>query len=79
VSHIFGKLLIKATILLQNSPQSEVYTQSYRHAKLQKTQFWEFRDSHLMGISGQNDNWCWPNIENTIRGKVMASPKFRRW
>ncbi len=79
MSHIFGKLLIKATILLQNSPQSEVYTQSYGHPKLQKTQFWEFRDSHLMGILGQNDNWCWPGIENTIRGKVMASPKFRSW
>ncbi len=35
-----------------------------------------------MWIPGQNDIWVlalWPNIENTIRGKVVASPKSRSW
>jgi hypothetical protein len=43
--------------------------------------FWEFWDSHL-GVSGQNDIWVlvpWSGIENTIRGKVVASPKFEPW
>jgi hypothetical protein len=41
----------------------------------------EFRDSHL-GVPRQNDIWVlvpWPNIEYTIRGKVVASPKFGSW
>jgi hypothetical protein len=35
-----------------------------------------------MGVSKQNDIWVlalWPNIENIIRGKVVASPKSRPW
>ncbi len=42
---------------------------------------WEFRDSRL-GISGQNDIWVlvpWPGAKYTIRGKVVASPKFGPW
>jgi len=33
-----------------------------------------------LGILGQNDIWVlapWPNIKNTIKGKVVISPKFR--
>jgi hypothetical protein len=33
-------------------------------------------------IIGQIDIWVlapWPDTENTIRGKVMASPKFGPW
>jgi len=40
-------------------------------------QFWEFRDSQT-----QNDIWVlvlWPSIKYTIRGKVVASPKFGLW
>jgi len=32
-----------------------------------------------MGVPGQNDIWVlapWPNVENIIRGKVVASLKF---
>jgi hypothetical protein len=39
------------------------------------TPIWEFRDS-------QNAIWMWASwrgIEYTIRGKVVASPKFRPW
>jgi len=36
----------------------------------------------VVGISGQNGIWMqalWPNIENIIRKKVVASPKFGPW
>ncbi len=55
--------------------------ESYGPPKLQKSQFRGFRDSNL-GILGQNDIWVlvpWLGTENTIRGKVMASPKFGPW
>jgi hypothetical protein len=35
-----------------------------------------------LGVLGQNDIWVqalWPGIENTIRGKVVPSPKFGSW
>jgi hypothetical protein len=53
----------------------------YGLPKLQKSQFSEFQDSNL-GVAGQNDIWMlapWPRIENTIKGKVVASPKSRPW
>jgi hypothetical protein len=78
--HIVRKLLTRDTTLFQTSPQSEVFTRSYGPPKSQKSQLWEFRDSHL-GIPRQNDIWVlvlWPNTEYTIRGKVVASPKFGR-
>jgi hypothetical protein len=34
-----------------------------------------------LGVLGQNDIWVlalWPGTENTIRGKVMVSPKSSR-
>jgi hypothetical protein len=36
----------------------------------------------ILGISKQNDIWVlvpWPSTKNTIRGKVVASPKFGPW
>jgi len=36
----------------------------------------------IFGIPGQNDIWVlalWLGIENIIRGKVVASFKFRSW
>jgi hypothetical protein len=36
----------------------------------------------ILGISDSHDIWVlvsWPGIEYTIRGKVMASPKFGPW
>jgi hypothetical protein len=38
--------------------------------------------THNLGILGQNDIWVqapWPTIKNTIKGKVVASPKFETW
>ncbi len=63
------------------SPHSEVCTQSYGPPKSRKSQFRAFRDSHL-GVPGQNDIWVlapWPGTNNTIRGKVVASPKSKPW
>jgi len=43
--------------------------------------FWEFWDSHL-GVPRQNDIWVlapWAGTKNTIRGKVVASPKSGFW
>jgi hypothetical protein len=45
VPNIIEKLLTKATILLQISPQLEVYTRSYRRPNWWKFQFREFWDS----------------------------------
>jgi len=69
---------MRVIFYLHTSSQSEVCTQSYGSPKSRESQLWEFRDSHL-GISGQNDIWVlvmWPGTEYTIRGKVVASPKF---
>jgi hypothetical protein len=49
--------------------------------KSQESQPWEFQDSHL-GVAGQNDIWVlvpWLGTKYTIRGKVVASPKFGLW
>jgi len=50
-------------------------------SKLRKSQFREFRDSHL-GVLGQNVIWVmapWPGSKYIIRGKVVASPKSEPW
>ncbi len=79
--HTVGKLLTRAKTSFKNSPQSKVFKQSYGPPKLWESQFWEFQDSHL-GVPGQNDIWVlalWPDTTNTIRGKVVASFKFKPW
>jgi hypothetical protein len=70
-----------AITLFQTSSPLEVYTQSYGTPKSWESQLWEFWDSHL-GVPGQNDIWVlvpWPGTKYTIRGKVVASPKFGSW
>jgi hypothetical protein len=77
----FAKILTKVTTFLQSAFQLEVCTQSYGPPKSWESQFKEFQDSNL-GVTGQNDIWVlvlWPSIKNTIRGKVVASPKSRLW
>jgi hypothetical protein len=81
IPYIIGKLLTRATTLLQTSFPLEVCTQNYGPPKLQESQPWEFWDSHL-GVLGQNAIWMWASwrgTKYTIRGKVVASPKFRLW
>ncbi len=53
--------------------------QSYGPPKLRESQLSKFRN---LRISGQNDIWVlvsWPGTKYTIRGKVVAFPKFRLW
>ncbi len=69
--HTIEKFLTRATTLLHTSSSLEVCTQSYGPPKLQETQLWEFQDIWLLVL--------WPNTEYTIRGKVVASPKFGPW
>jgi len=67
--HIFGKLSTRAI------------TKRYGPPKSQESQFKKFQDSNLR-VLGQNDIWVlapWPNIDNTIKGKVVVSPKFGLW
>jgi hypothetical protein len=80
-TYCWKKISKRATTLLSTSFKSNVYTQSYVPPKFWEFQFKEFRDSNL-GHLGQNDIWVlapWPNIKNTVRGKVVATPKTRSW
>jgi hypothetical protein len=80
VRHAVGKLLTRATTLVQTSSRSEVCTRSYSLAKLWDSQPWWFQDSHL-GVPGQKAIWMpllWSGAEYTIWGKVMASPSSGR-
>jgi len=81
VPHIVGKLLTRATTLLQTAPQSKVCSQSYGAPKSRESQLVGFRDSHS-GVPGKIAIWMYPPwraVEYTIRGKVVASPKSRPW
>jgi hypothetical protein len=79
--HIVGKLLTRATTLLQTSSQSDVCMQSCGPPKSWESQLWQFWDSHL-GVSRQNVIWMWASwrgVEYTIRKKVLASSKSELW
>ncbi len=81
VPHTVGKLLTRATTMLQIALRSEVCLQSYGVPKSRESPLVGFRDSH-MGVPGQKAIWMWPPwrvTEYTIRGKVVASPKFELW
>jgi hypothetical protein len=47
---------MEATTFLYTSSQSEVFRESYGPPKSQKSQVWEFRNSHL-GVSGQKKSF----------------------
>jgi len=71
VQHGVGKLLMRATTLLQTTLRSKVCLQSYGAPKS-----WE---SHS-GVLGKIAIWMWAPwrvTEYTIRGKVVASPQVR--
>jgi hypothetical protein len=74
--HIVENILTGATTLLETSSQSEVCTRNYG---LQSRRSPNFKN---LGVLRQNDIWVlasWPSTKNTIRGKVMVSPKFKSW
>ncbi len=81
VQHTVGKLLRRATSLLQTSSQSEVWAGSYEFPKSKESKPGQFRDSSL-GVPGIKAIWMWvprSNTENTIWGKVVASPESGPW
>jgi hypothetical protein len=81
MQHTVGKILTRAITLLQTLLQLEVWKRSYRPPKSWESQLWEFWDSHFE-VLGQNVIWMWPpwrDVEDTIKGKVVASPKSKPW
>jgi hypothetical protein len=79
--HTVGKLLRRATSLLQTSSQSEVWARSYELPKSRDSKPWQFQDSSL-GVPRIKAIWMRvrrSNTENTIWGKVVASPEFEPW
>jgi len=47
VQHTVGKLLTRATTLLETSSQLKICTQNHGPKKLWESQLWEFQDSPL--------------------------------
>jgi hypothetical protein len=81
VRHIVGKLSRRATSSLLTLSQSEVGARSYECPKSRESKPGQFWDSTL-GVSGQRAirAWAWwSNVENTIWGKVVASPESGPW
>ncbi len=61
--------------------QSKVYIRSYGPPKCRKSQFWKLRDFQF-GSPETNDIWMqppWVITNNTIKGKVVATPKSGPW
>jgi hypothetical protein len=68
-------------VLLQTLFQSEVWAGNYEFSKSQESKPGQFRDSSL-GVLGIKAIWMRvrrSNKENTIWGKVVASPKLGPW
>jgi hypothetical protein len=81
VRHTVGELLRRSTRLLQTSSQSEVWVRSYKLPKSRESKPGQFRDSSL-GVPGIKAIWMrapQSNAENTIWGKVVASPESGPW
>jgi hypothetical protein len=81
VWHTVGKLLRKATSFFQTSSQSKVWSGSYEFSKSRESKPGQFRDSSLR-VPGIKAIWMRvprSNAENTIWGKVVASPEFEPW
>jgi hypothetical protein len=81
VQHTIGKLLRRATSLFQTSFQSEVWAESCDLPKFWESKPGQSRDSSL-GVPGIKAIWMqvrWSNAENTIWGKVVASPESGPW
>jgi hypothetical protein len=81
VRHTIGKILRRSTSLLQTSSQSEVWVGIYELPKSQESKLGQFQDSSL-GVLGIKAIWMRvrrSNAENTIWGKVVASPEFGPW
>jgi hypothetical protein len=78
VPHIVGKLLTRATTLLQTASRSEVCSQSYAASKSRESWLAQFRDSHA-GVPRESRDkkaismWAlWRGAEYTIGSKVVV-------
>jgi hypothetical protein len=88
-STLFICMKVMCHILLERFQQGlQLYFRPHLNRKFaQEVINFQSRKNHNfktpnLGVSRQNDIWVlalWPSIENTIRGKVVASPKFRPW
>jgi hypothetical protein len=81
VQHNIRNLLRRTTRLVQTSSRLEVGARSYDGPKSRESKPGQFQDSTL-GVPGQKATWAWAqwsNAENTIWGKVVASPEFGPW
>jgi hypothetical protein len=81
VRHTIGKISRKATTLFETSSRFELRVRSYEHSKSRESKPGQFRDSTL-GVPGKKAIWMQVRrraAENSIWGKVMASPKSRPW
>ncbi len=61
---------------------NQKFTQEIMSLQSGKSSNFKNFKTHNLGVLGQNHIWVqppWPSIENTIKGKVMVSPKFRLW
>jgi hypothetical protein len=79
--HTVGKLLRRTIRLFETSSQSEVWAGIYELPKSQESKPGQFQDSSL-GVPGIKAIWMrvrWSNAENTIWGKVVASPESGPW
>ncbi len=83
VPHIVKNLLMTATTLLETTLQLEVYTKKLWASKvvgnpispISRFPSWGFRDKMTFGCRSHGK----PIMENIIKGKVVASPKFELW
>ncbi len=74
--HTVGKLLTRATTLLQTALRSKVCSQSYGASKSRESRRARFRES--LESRERKAIWMWVPwrvTKYTIRGKVVASPK----
>jgi hypothetical protein len=81
VQHTVGKLSMRAITLVKTSSQSEFGARSYERPKSRESKPGQFRDSTL-GVPRKRAIWMqvlWRATENTIWGKVVASPESEPW
>ncbi len=81
VRHTVEKLLRRATTLVETLSRSEFGVRSYERPKSQESKPGQFRNFTL-GVPGKRAIWMqvpWRAAENTIWGKVMASPESGLW
>jgi len=78
--YIVGKLLTRIQLCFK----PHLNQRSKKNLGFQSRKSFNFENfgTPNLGVLGQNDIWVhapWPSTNNTIRGKVVASPKIRPW